>query len=103
MVSLTDVATSTACDKVIVNVKPLPSVAEAFSMLKTALSLLVIVPVAVPFAPEIVTLRPPALSPPSVAVKVSLSSTFASDVVLTVTVCIVVPAANVTTCPITAE
>ena len=86
VVTVTDVATSTAFDSVIVKVTPFPSIAETFAMLNTALSLLVIVPVAEPAVPEIVTLRPPSIRPASVAVNVSSTSTVVSAVVLTVMV-----------------
>ena len=102
VVTVTDVGTSIARDNVIVKIAGVPSVVVAFDMLKSALSLFVIVPVAAPFVPEIVTLRPPAFSPPSVAVKVSSASTFVSVVVLTVTVFVVEPAGNEMTCPVTA-
>ena len=101
VVNVTEVVTSTGFESVIVKITPLPSNAEEFAMLKTAASLLVIVPVAV-LAPEIVTLSPPSFNPPSVAVKVSLASTLLSAVVLIVIVREVCPAANETTCEVTA-
>ena len=93
---MTEVGTSTGFDSVIVNATPFPSVVAAFAILNVALSLSMIVPVAEPLALEIVRLRPALLSPPNVAVNVSVPSTRESVVVLTVTVCEVTPAANVT-------
>ena len=92
--NVTDVATSTAFESVIVNVSPFPSTAETFATLTMASSSLMIVPVAVLLVGDIVTLRPLGLRLPKVAMKVSFASTFESASVMTVIVCDVVPAGN---------
>ena len=73
-----------------------PSVAEAAPTLNCALSLFRMVPVAEPLVPEIVTLRPPLTNPPNAAVNISSASTVLSAAVVTLTVCVVAPAAKVT-------
>ena len=94
--TVTEVATSTGWESETVKViGPAFSAPEAAATLKTALSSLVIVPVAVPLVPLIVTLRPLALRPPSVTLNVSSASTLVSAVGLTVKVCEVSPAAKV--------
>ena len=92
VVNVTEVLTSTACESVIVNVIPFPSMADAFAMLKTALSSLVMVPVAEALVPEIEIARPPLTNPPSVAVRVSFASIFESEFVLTEMVFVTSPA-----------